>query len=265
MACAWRRSCPLDGCSCFACSGSHRWPARPRRRRCPGWWRAASCSRCCAEPRWPFTRPTDVPCTGWAAPTGPIRPAARTPVDARDRAFDLLGVPESARDSQAAEDLLEEEATLAERRAAVPGRASLEEAGSPALAAPAPGGLVVIAGGVGYRVAAHRGAGAPGTGARGCGGAGRHRGGRCAVVAGPRPELLTSAGGSTWRVAMRERGPIDQLVGSPRGWLAWSSGDTLTIARVADRDGGREYGGDRRTVFWRRPACDRWRPAEMTC
>jgi hypothetical protein len=172
---------------------------------------------------------------------GPGDPADRLPVatagDARERAFDLLGVPEASRDSQAAEDLLEDDATLAERRALARADPSAAERDTPALAAATADGLVAIAGGGLYHLrdgalAERVGPAPPGATALATTG----ESARLWVARGA--ELLTREAG-VWRPIARERQPIDHLVGSSRGWLAWSTGSELILARVAeglDRD-----------------------------
>ena len=170
---------------------------------------------------------------------GPDDPVERqprgAPGDARERAFDLLGVPEASRDTQAAEDLVEDDATLAERRAMARAARPAADRDAAGLAAVAGDGLVVIAGGGLYRVRdtdpAVRLGPAP-AGATALASSGPQA--RLWTARGP--DLLTREGG-TWRIIARERQPIDHLVGSVHGWLAWSNGDGLTVAQVPDGAG----------------------------
>jgi hypothetical protein len=159
--------------------------------------------------------------------------------DARERAFDVLGVEEAQRDTQAAEDLLEDEATLAERRAMAAGRAALAADDARALATGTGDGLVVLARGQLYRLrgaapAVRLGAAPAGASAL------ASTDGRAARLWVARGRDVLAGDGSTWRVAARVDQSVDHLVGSAHGWLAWASGNALTIAQVAGAATGRE-------------------------
>jgi hypothetical protein len=147
----------------------------------------------------------------------------------RDRIFDRLGVPEEARDGQAAEDLVEDEATLAERRASAPLRPPAEAAAAAALAAPRPDGLLVAAGG---RLLGLRSGASPAPAGRLPPGITALAPVGAAVWLARGRELLALDAGGLLRVVARADQPIEHLVASPRGWVAWAAGDTLTIAAV---------------------------------
>ena len=129
------------------------------------------------------------------------------------------------------------------------GRAALAADDARALATGTGDGLVVLAGGQLYRLpgaapAVRLGAAPAGASAL------ASTDGRAARLWVARGPDVLAGDGSTWRVAARVDQPVDHLVGSAHGWLAWASGNALTIAQVAGAATGPEDpGGSARTFL----------------
>jgi hypothetical protein len=155
--------------------------------------------------------------------------------DARERLWDRLGVPEELRDSDAAQDLVDDELLLGERRpSASPPAPTPERESPPARAAAAGQGLVVLAGGRLYRIAAGLAPELVGPAPTGTRDLAASDDGTIFVTTEDRA-LVSSDGGRAFKVLAREPSPRG-LVADPAGhWVAFASAGRLLLLERSGR------------------------------
>jgi hypothetical protein len=173
---------------------------------------------------------------GSAVP-GPPAGGARAAIEGeregrRERAFDLFDIPTELRDSQEAEDLVEDELPLAHRRRE-PATANDDGPGPGSIALAAPddrGGLWVVVGGHLLGVDPERGtsrrADLPGT-IQVMAAAGDNL-----LLASPDRLLASPDGGRTFAALLRLDRPVTRMAADPQGrWIAWASRARLQVLR----------------------------------